>query len=364
MNSSDSIRLVRQWKMLTTLSSRHYGMTVREMAQEFGVGQRTISRDISLLKSIGFPLKESVGERGRKTWGMSSNNIPALSFNWQEAFSLFVGRVLVQQLAGTPFFDGAHAAYNKIKATFSETTLDYLEKMASEFLQTNIGHSDYTRQKEVVDTLVMAVEDRKHVIATYRSLRATEPVEYVLYPYGLVWHKGSLYLVAFSVSHDEERLFKVDRFEEVECNNLTFNKPAEFDLRGHFENTFGVYRGDGEHRIRVRFDAVVARYVQESNWHTSQQLKPQNDGSVVAEFRLGSLEEIEKWLLSFGRHAQVLEPRELRDSLCRHARELLAFYDETSTEEPNSAKVRSNGRNDGPAGRKGRTSHGRAKTPK
>jgi hypothetical protein len=41
------------------------------------------------------------------------------------------------------------------------------------------------------------------------------------------------------------------------------------------------------------------RYVQESNWHASQQLTPQNDGSLIAEFQLSGIEEIKSWVLSF-----------------------------------------------------------------
>lgn len=56
----------------------------------------------------------------------------------------------------------------------------------------------------------------------------------------------------------------------------------------------------------------LARYVGESVWHPSQELRPQKDGSLIAKFHLDGTREIKAWILSFGRHAEVLEPEELR----------------------------------------------------
>jgi predicted DNA-binding transcriptional regulator YafY len=81
--------------------------------------------------------------------------------------------------------------------------------------------------------------------------------------------------------------------------------------------SFGVYHGDGDVRIKVRFSPAVARYVSESKWHESQKLLPQKDGSLVADFHLSDTEEIKRWIMSFGQHAVVLEPEGLREEVVR-----------------------------------------------
>ena len=105
-----------------------------------------------------------------------------------------------------------------------------------------------------------------------------------------------------------------------------FQRPDDFDLQQHLAKSFGVYHGDGDVKIKVRFAPGVARYVSESNWHESQKLTPQKDGSVMAEFQLSDTEEIKRWIMSFGQHAVVVEPESLRDEIVQELNSLLAAY--------------------------------------
>ena len=63
--------LARQWTLLLTLA-RCRGMTIIEMAREHNVVERTIRRDLDLMRSVGLPLVESVGDYGRKTWRLDT----------------------------------------------------------------------------------------------------------------------------------------------------------------------------------------------------------------------------------------------------------------------------------------------------
>jgi predicted DNA-binding transcriptional regulator YafY len=66
--SSAHAQLVRQWQLLEWLSSEPDGVTVKEAADATGVNEKTIRRDLIILRQIGFDLEETVEERGRKRW--------------------------------------------------------------------------------------------------------------------------------------------------------------------------------------------------------------------------------------------------------------------------------------------------------
>jgi predicted DNA-binding transcriptional regulator YafY len=53
-------------------------------------------------------------------------------------------------------------------------------------------------------------------------------------------------------------------------------------------------------------------------------MRPLADGSLELSMELGSLEEIERWVLSWGEHATVLEPTDLKRRIRRAAEAILA----------------------------------------
>ena len=107
---------------------------------------------------------------------------------------------------------------------------------------------------------------------------------------------------------------------------VRFTRPSDFDLQEHFKGSFGVYEGCQEVSVKVWFSKEVARYVSESTWHPSQELSWKKDGSLVAQFQLDGTREIKSWILSFGRHAEVLGPEELRGEMGEEVEKLLRTY--------------------------------------
>ena len=246
--------LVRQWIVLRMLSTHHYGVTVKELVQDMGVSEKTIRRDLETFQHAGFPLEETVGDYGRKKWRIDPAKYqPGMAFTFDEAIALYLGRHLLEPLAGTVFWEAAQRAFRKIRASLGSKALEYVEQFATMFHQTMVGVSDYSKKAELIDELMIGIEDKRAVFITYQSLQATEPVTYDVHPYGLTYHRGSLYLVGRSPDHDEIRHWKVDRIEGAEITPVPFQRPEDFNLHEHLAKSFGVFHGDGEVHVRVWF---------------------------------------------------------------------------------------------------------------
>ena len=104
---SEETPLVRQWILVRMLSALHHGASVKELAQEMGVSEKTIRRDLECFQQAGFPLAETVEEHGRKKWHVNPDRSqPGLSFALDEAIaSVYLARRLMEPLAGTLFWD-------------------------------------------------------------------------------------------------------------------------------------------------------------------------------------------------------------------------------------------------------------------
>lgn len=312
--------LVRQWILLRILCVRRYGMTVKELSAEVGVCEKTIRRDLESFQTAGFPLTQTTGPFGRKSYSIDpEKNQPGMAFAYDEAIALYLGRRLLEPLAGTVFWEASQRAFKKIRAMLGTNALKYVDQFAAVFHQTSVGAGDYSQMAELIDLMMQGIEERRAMFITYRSQQATEPVTYDIYPYGITYHRGSLYLIGHSPQRNAIRHWKVDRIEGASLEELRFERPADFDLSRHFAKSFGVFQGDGNAHVKVRFSPAVARYVQESNWHASQKLTKEKDGGVLAEFDLDGTEEIMRWILSFGKNAVVLEPEELIQEISKEA---------------------------------------------
>jgi proteasome accessory factor B len=336
MNDSSDTALLRHLKILRALAARKRGVAVKEFAQEFGVSDKTIRRDLDVFARVGFLLHEEVEERGRKVWKLDAAHALPVSLTFDEALALWLSRHLLGPLAGTLVGDSARQALGKVRSGLGEEVTRYLDKMLPLVHATMPGLADHAQKGEILDRLLIGMEDRQVVWITYRSQRATEPVTYDVHPYGVAIHKGALYLIGFAPQHDEIRHWKMGRIEEANVDVMPFTMPAEFRLDQHLAKSFGVFHGRDDVRVKVRFSSAVARYVSEANWHASQKITPQSDGGLLAEFRLNSTAEIKQWVLSFGIHAEVLEPKKLREEMWKETAELADRYGKRDTPQNDS----------------------------
>lgn len=74
--------------------------------------------------------------------------------------------------------------------------------------------------------------------------------------------------------------------------------------------------------------AWAADEIQDRRWYQSEDVTELPKGLLRLRMRLKNLEEVERWLLSFGTHATVARPRVLRERLAKVGQEYLGRYAE------------------------------------
>jgi predicted DNA-binding transcriptional regulator YafY len=83
---------------------------------------------------------------------------------------------------------------------------------------------------------------------------------------------------------------------------------------------------DELYTVRVRISPGWARWVGEKIWHESQKVAKLPDGSLEITCRVAGLDEIKRWILSFGPECQVLEPEKLKEMVRKDLSRNLAQY--------------------------------------
>jgi hypothetical protein len=175
------------------------------------------------------------------------------------------------------------------------------------------------------DRVRQAAAAGKTLRLTYRKPGAALE-ERTVDPYHIGNVNGDWYLFAHDHLRKAIRTFVPSRIAEAEPTGKTFQRPAKFALERHLSDSFGVYSRSGDFEVRIRFSRAVADYIREKRWHPSQVLTELPDQGVEIHLRLGSLEEISRWILGWGAQATVLTPPELVTILRETAEALVKNY--------------------------------------
>jgi proteasome accessory factor B len=144
-------------------------------------------------------------------------------------------------------------------------------------------------------------------------------------PYTMIFYKGGLYLMGYAHNRQALRTFAVERISRVEMGRERFEMPEEFKPEEQFRSAFGIVDEESM-QIKVRFSPAIAHTIRGRVWHPSQSVSEDTDGSVVLSFTAGGRMEIISWLLSYGKHAEVLEPPGLRDEVRHMVLDMVALY--------------------------------------
>ena len=305
MPPNDSQRLTRLLRLIHTLSQGVDGVSVQDIATREGLDEKTIRRDLVLLKNMGLPLEERRAKFGRKLW-LIRPEVENGQFN---------------------IFEGLHSATEtkkKERPRRSESVPTELEQML--YFSTT-GTRDFSRRAHLISTILQSITQRQALQLTYRKPSESASLQYTIHPYSLAaWH-GSLYVVARSVAAGAMRHFELDRIEGIEMLLEKYRIPRDFNVETYFQSTFGIFSPVGEqYRVEIEFSGPASEAVKKSCWHTTQKFHDQNDGTTVMHVILNDLQEVKSWVLSFGALARVLHPPELVAMVRQEVIQLLQTY--------------------------------------
>ena len=296
----------------------------RKIADELEVSSKTIQRDIDFMRDrLGLPIEYDPLRFGfRYTEEVAS--FPSIEVSEGEVAALFVAQKALAQYRGTPFERPLRSAFRKIADSLKERvsfSWSDLEEAIS-FHSAGASVADLELFQLVSEAVLRSIE----LEFEYRKLQGKDYELRRVRPYHIASLENQWYVFAEDLERKDLRTFALPRMRNARLTNTTFRRPANFSIAKVLSGSFGVFEGGKKHRIRLRFDAFAARLVSERSWHESQRFRQAKDGTAVLELELGGLEEIERWILSWGRHVRVLAPPELAGRVRKEAEAITAIY--------------------------------------
>ena len=306
--------VIRQWKILKRIEAGRY-TTSQDLADEHGVTERTIRRDIEALQEAGFPLYDERAD-GRKIWRLVEGYKQRLTqtFSLAELSALYFSKNLMSFLGGAPFAQDLEAAFAKIREALPARSLPYLERIQELFSARPDPWKDYSRKQDVIAALIDATLHQKQAKIAYFSFNSRRSKSYTVDPYRLVYYHGGLYLYARAHEYGEVRTFAVERVEKIEVREEGFEVPTDFNVSEYGRGAFGITGGEPQ-TVEILVEPPMSAYIRERVWHESQELEDRPDGAVVLRMSVAPGFELKSWIKGFLPHVQVLRPTALRDEI-------------------------------------------------
>ena len=268
-------------------------VTARELAEHFGVSRQTIVRDTDTLSTAGIPIYTERGKGG----GISL--LPGFVLN-KSILSEQEQEEILSALQGLPNAKTAESerVLQKLSIIFNKSMTNWLE----------VDYAAWSHENDYFNNFKLAILERRVAEFDYynsygdKTFRRIEPIQ--------LWFKSKAwYLKGFCLTKQEVRLYKLSRIKNLVITNYNFELRDSIDVSGR--PNMDSYNNPENPVVKLRIEPEMAYRVFDE--FSEGEIEKQQDGSFVVTIKYPDDNWLYCFILSFGRHVEVIEPEHMRN---------------------------------------------------
>lgn len=309
-------RLTDLLELVIFMLSRVQGVTLAEIQERFNISRRTAERMRDSLLNL-FPDIEELDyvNDGFKHWGFTNRSYSRLvSFSPEEIANLEQIKDLVDNVKN---LDYLKKTIEKLKAVSTKQQTSMEDEI--EMLMQTEGfavrqRSNYRIGLETLSVILEAIRESKVITGLYHNKSRK------LKPLGVIYGEKT-YLVAEEESKgDGIYNYILHKLKDLQITSETFDNKG-FCLAEHSKRSFGVFQGE-IYQVKLLFARNVAEDILFYNFHPTQEIKLQQDGTVLVTFEASGELEIIWHLFKWGKDVKILAPEKLKQAYRNYINEI------------------------------------------
>jgi predicted DNA-binding transcriptional regulator YafY len=314
MRMEPAIRLLR---LVQQFAAEPAGISLDEISQRFAVKRRTAERMRDAIAEVFPQLEEIEGERPKR-WRLP-NGLSGI-FREPLADELAALRGIARRLEHEGVKESAallETLAAKIEASLKPARRRTLAPDVEALLEAE-GFASRPGPRPIIapQTFALirqAILEGRRLAFHYRAEGAETPAWREVIPYGLLYgHR--VYLVAAFPWADEPVNYRLDRMTDVRVSEALGARPHDFDINAYAARSFGAFQEE-PYDVVLRFAPEVADEVAAFQFHPTQTIAREADGSTTVRFRAGGLREMAWHLFTWGDAVRIVEPEELKEMM-------------------------------------------------
>jgi len=320
-----STRLERVLRMSAMIQSGNYP-SVKTFMEHFEVSERTVINDVEFLKNRFYaPLVYSRAHRGYiytdKHW-----QLPMLPIAQGQLLALFLSIELTERYLGTSFEEPLRDAIQQLIELLPHDVQVSMSELAHHYsIRPGAGAKT---PPEILLALQHAIQNRHPIDMLYYTASRGEENQRVIHPYHLLNIRGEWNVVAYDLLRRKIRQFALPRIRTWRVlTEERFEFDTSFSPEKYLQESFQAEHGNQIVEVVLLFDSYQARYMKERTLHASQETEEQPDGSLLMRFKTSALAEVQRQIMSYGKHVKILEPANLVTTIKDELRATLMLYE-------------------------------------
>lgn len=292
-------------KLITTMQARSYGITLNDIQQEAEVSRRTAERLRDVLLNE-LPIEELENFHSKeKHWGFRRSGYlkEIISFSKDEIAELENIKNAIshenQKELLTNIIEKLRALSNKNAAQIEDAVEMLLKTEGVAVSQ----RPNYKIDVKNLELIRQAIKENRRIKCKYDGR------DKILSPYGIVYGEN-VFLIGVESNWENPYVYRLHKITDIELTSQTFDN-GDFDIKTYANRSFGVYQNE-EMKVELLFSADVAEDVLNFNFHPSQKVKLNENGTVTVKFKASGELEILWHLFKWGDAVKIISPRSLK----------------------------------------------------
>lgn len=287
---------------------------------------KTAQRTIDFMRDrLRLPIEYNAEHRG---WYYTEPvyALPAIELTEGDLVAILLAEKLSRQYRGTAIGHHVEQAFGKVLSAMTNTvSLDLGALSEAHSFEaaatTELDHALFSR-------LGRAAIQRRRVEMSYFTAARGELTTRRADPLHLRNSLGEWYLIAWDHLRGAPRDFLVSRIRELTVTDERFDWPVGFDLEEYLNQGFGMIRGKEPISVEIIFDERWMR--ERSKFHPTEEREELADRRLRVRMQVTALDGVKRFVMQYGAHATVIEPKELRQSIQKEIEAMNQLYQEES----------------------------------
>lgn len=293
------------------------------------VSRRTFQNDLALMRSdrLGYNAPIVVRENKYYEYDDPDYSITHLPLNDEGLDALNSAIDILRQLQGFPQLASSIDTISKLNEQISRHTGLSVPAMDME-------HVTGYKGAQFIGDIYDAVRKQQTIRIEYQSFKARQSDIMTVYPYLLKEYRNRWFLIGEKSTNrsPQVNIFALDRIHSVcVAKEIPFKKCVAFDPEHFFDDTIGVTRliSDKARRVVIKVDRQQAPYVESKPFHKSQKVEQRfRNGSIQLSLKVVINPELERLILGYGGHIEVIAPPEFRERIAESIRIAASHYND------------------------------------